>query len=139
MFAPLVNRVIRIEKHVQTLYIRKQTVKIYFLQKSSKIIYFTLSSIYKYITYNLLFRFSKYGKGFHKKILLTGSPEISEYFFAGLNDGGATILLSETKSLLVVKKTLSVLSRLVSSCCEIQRLVIDKNSRQFSLQICDLK
>lgn len=53
---------------------------------------------------SLLFRFSKYGKGFYTKILLTGSPEISEYFFAGLNDGGATMLLSETKSVLEVEK-----------------------------------
>ena len=35
---------------------------------------------------------------------LTGSPVMSEYFFAGLNDGGASIELSETEMSPVKRK-----------------------------------
>lgn len=42
-----------------------------------------------------------------KNKILTGSPEISEYFLAGLKDGGASILKSREKQ----RDTFSVLHK----------------------------
>lgn len=61
-----------------------------------------------------------------KKKILTGSPEMSEYFFAGLKDGGASMLKSSGKQ----KDKFSMLRRFLKENPERK----DKSNAGFDLR-----